>query len=98
MIRTGSFFPSDRRIRRLTQLGAGLVLYGFSAALQIRSGLGLGPWDTFHQGVAEHTGWTFGTVSIVVGAVVLLTWLPLRQVPGLGTLCNVVVVGLAVAG
>jgi uncharacterized membrane protein YczE len=81
--------------RRLAQLYAGLVLYGASLALQIRAGLGLDPWDVFHQGVSERTGLSFGTVVIVVGALVLLAWIPLRQRPGLGTVSNVVVVGLA---
>ncbi|MFI9640075.1 hypothetical protein ACIG87_08405 [Micromonospora sp. NPDC051925] len=82
--------------RRLTQLYAGLVLYGVSMAMMIRSGLGLDPWDVFHQGLARQTGLSFGTVTIAVGAVVLLLWIPLRQRPGLGTVSNVVVVGLVV--
>ncbi|MGP3950692.1 membrane protein YczE [Streptomyces sp. 7N604] len=87
---------SSRRLtRRLVQLYAGLVLYGASAALQVRAGLGLDPWDVFHQGVSEHSGLSIGVVSIIVGAVVLLLWVPLRQCPGLGTVSNVVVVGLA---
>jgi uncharacterized membrane protein YczE len=81
--------------RRLLQLYAGLVLYGFSMALQIRATLGLGPWDVFHEGVAEHTGLSFGTVVIVTSVFVLLLWIPLRQKPGIGTLSNVFVVGLA---
>lgn len=85
-----------RPVRRLAQLYAGLLLYGASLALQIRAGLGLDPWDVFHQGVAEHVGWSFGTVVIVVGALVLLAWVPLRQRPGFGTVSNVIVVGLAV--
>jgi uncharacterized membrane protein YczE len=82
--------------RRLLQLYAGLVLYGTSMALQIRAGLGLDPWDVFHQGVANHTGLSFGTVTMITGAVVLLGWIPLRQWPGLGTVSNVVVIGLSV--
>jgi uncharacterized membrane protein YczE len=85
-----------RPIRRLTQLYAGLVLYGTSMALQIHADLGLDPWDVFHQGVAERTGLSFGTVVILTGAVVLLVWIPLRQRPGIGTLSNIVVIGLAV--
>ena len=81
--------------RRLTQLFAGLVLYGASMALMIRAGLGLDPWDVFHFGVSRHVSWSFGTVVIVVGALVLLLWAPLRQWPGLGTIANVVVIGLA---
>ncbi|MEE1928959.1 hypothetical protein V1J52_12360 [Streptomyces sp. TRM 70351] len=84
-----------RLVRRLTQLYAGLVLYGASAALMVGAGLGLSPWDVFHQGVAERTGTSIGMVSVAVGAVVLLLWLPLRQRPGLGTVSNVVVVGLS---
>ncbi|RGC67912.1 hypothetical protein C5N14_15625 [Micromonospora sp. MW-13] len=86
----------QRPVRRLTQLYAGLVLYGVSMALMIRSGLGLDPWDVFHQGLARRTGLSFGTVTIAVGALVLLLWIPLRQRPGLGTVSNVVVIGLVV--
>ncbi len=78
---------------RLPQLYVGLLLYGTSGALQVRSGLGLDPWDVFHQGLARHLGLAIGTVVIIVGAAVLLAWLPLRQRPGLGTLSNVVLVG-----
>lgn len=82
--------------RRLTQLYAGLILYGFSMALMLRANLGLDPWDVFHQGVAMRTGWSFGTVVNVVGALVLLLWLPLRQRPGIGTISNIFVIGFAV--
>jgi uncharacterized membrane protein YczE len=82
--------------RRLIQLYAGLVLYGVSLAMEVRAGLGLDPWDVFHQGVANHTGLSFGTVVIVVGAAVLLAWIPIRQKPGLGTVSNVIVIGLVV--
>jgi hypothetical protein len=85
-----------RPVRRLAQLYAGLVLYGASMALQIRAGLGLDPWDVFHQGVAERTGLSFGTVVILTGVVVLLGWVPLRQRPGVGTISNVLVIGVAV--
>jgi uncharacterized membrane protein YczE len=82
--------------RRLVQLYAGLALYGVSMALIIRSTLGNMPWDVLHQGLAGRLGWSIGTVTIVVGALVLLAWIPLRQRPGLGTVSNVVVIGLAV--
>ncbi len=85
-----------RPVRRLTQLYVGLTLYGVSMALMIRSGLGLDPWDVFHQGLARQTGLSFGTATIAVGAIVLLLWIPLRQRPGLGTVSNVVVIGLVV--
>ncbi|WP_430523554.1 YczE/YyaS/YitT family protein [Streptomyces qinglanensis] len=87
---------SDRHlVRRLTQLYVGLVLYGASAALMVRAGLGLDPWDVLHQGVAERTGLSIGTVAIIAGAAVLLLWWPLRERPGLGTVSNVFLVGLS---
>jgi uncharacterized membrane protein YczE len=83
-------------VRRLLNLYVGLVLFGVSVALMITSGLGLAPWDVFHQGLARQTGLPIGWVVNIVGAAVLLLWLPLRQRPGVGTVSNVIVVGLAV--
>src|SRR3954462_13194568 len=80
--------------RRLLQLYAGLILYGVSLALQIRAGLGLDPCDVFHQGVSDKTGLSFGTIVIITGALVLLAWIPLRQRPGIGTVSNVIVLGV----
>lgn len=85
-----------RLTRRLGQLYLGLVLYGFSMALFVQSGLGVMPWDVLHQGLARNFGATIGLWSIAVGALVLLCWIPLRERPGLGTVSNVVVIGLAI--
>ena len=82
--------------RRLLQLLAGLILYGTTMALMIRAGLGLDPWDVFHQGVAEQLGLSFGTVVFLTGALVLLAWVPLRQKPGIGTVLNIVVIAITV--
>ncbi len=86
---------SNNFAARFTQLLIGLVAFGYSEALMVRARLGLGPWDVLHQGLARHTGLAIGTWVIIVGAAVLLLWWPLRQRPGIGTLCNVVIVGLA---
>ena len=80
--------------RRLLQLFIGLAMYGVSLAVFIRAGLGLDPWDVFHQGVAGRTGLSIGVVVIIVSFLVLLLWIPLRQWPGFGTLCNAVLVGV----
>ena len=74
---------------------AGLVLYGVSMAMMLRSGLELDPWDVLHYGVATWLPLTFGGVVIATGVAVLLLWIPLRQMPGLGTVANAVVIGLA---
>lgn len=81
--------------RRVVQLFAGLWLYGASMAMMVRSNLGLDPWDVFHQGLNHYLALTFGQIVILVGFVVLLLWIPLRQRPGFGTIANVVVIGLA---
>ena len=80
--------------RRLVQLYAGLALYGASASLIILSALGNDPWDVLHQGLSRQTGIGTGIWVCIAGALVMLLWIPLRQRPGLGTLSNVVVVGL----
>jgi uncharacterized membrane protein YczE len=88
----------ERLPRRLVQLYLGLIIYGASTAFMVEASLGLDPWDVFHQGLARRTGLSIGTVTIAVGALVLLLWIPLRQWPGIGTASNVVVIGLAVDG
>lgn len=84
------------RLQRLVRLYAGLVLYGFSGALLIEARLGSMPWDVLHQGLALRAGLSVGTWSVIVGAALMLLWIPLRQRPGLGTLSNVVVIGVCV--
>lgn len=88
--------PADNRARRVIQLYAGLLLFGFSTALLVLSELGLDPWDVFHQGAARRSGLTIGVTTIIVSGFVLLLWIPLRQRPGLGTLSNAILVGAAV--
>ncbi|MFE8104123.1 hypothetical protein RBA71_21905 [Brenneria goodwinii] len=82
-------------VRRLVQLYIGLMLYGVSTAMFVRADLGADPWNVFHLGVARIFSLDIGTVMIIVGALVLLLWIPLRQRPGLGTVSNVIVIGLA---
>jgi uncharacterized membrane protein YczE len=95
---TGNLPWRYRLPRRLAQLYLGLLAYGVGMALMVRARLGNMPWDVLHQGLARHLGLSFGTVVIALGAVVLLLWIPLRQRPGIGTVSNVVVIGLAVDG
>lgn len=74
----------------------GLVLYGVSMAMMVRAGLGLDPWDVFHQGLSRHTGLSLGTITGLVGVVVLLAWIPLRNKPGIGTIANIIVISVVV--
>src|SRR3954469_5807073 len=87
-------------MRKATLRGAALLVglsgYGFSMALMVRAGLGLDPWDVFHQGLSRHTGMTIGVASAVVGVAVLLAWIPLRNRPGIGTVANVIVIAVTV--
>ncbi len=87
--------PSSARwwIRRGVQLVVGLVAYGIAIALLVRAGIGVPPWDVFAQGITRQTGIPFGLVVNVVGALVLLLWIPLRQKPGVGTVLNVLLIG-----
>jgi uncharacterized membrane protein YczE len=80
-------------VPRLVQLFIGLSLFGFTLALMVRAGLGLAPWDVLAQGISNHTGIEIGWIVIIIGAIVLLAWIPLRQAPGFGTVANVFIVG-----
>lgn len=85
---------AGRLARRLPQLLVGLTLYGVTLVLLIRARLGNAPWDVLHQGLAIHLPFTIGEVLIGVSAVVLVLWIPLRELPGLGTVLNAVLVGV----
>lgn len=82
--------------RRILQLFVGQFAYGLGAALMIRADIGLDPWDVLTQGISRRTGLSFGTLTVIIGALVLLAWIPLRQRPGFGTLLNVALVGPAI--
>ena len=82
--------------RRLPQLYVGLVFYGISIAFLVRSGYGLAPWSVFESGLIKHVPLTLGEAVIVVSFVLLLLWIPLREVPGLGTVSNAVVIGIVI--
>ena len=81
--------------RRLVQLYAGLVLYGFSISLMVRAHLGLAPWDVLHSGLTEHFPIDIGQALVIVSFVVMLAWIPLREIPGLGTISNAIVIGMS---
>jgi uncharacterized membrane protein YczE len=83
-------------MRRLSQLYLGLVLYGVSDSMLLLAGLGVDPWDVLHQGLSRRLGLGVGTWAVIVGVLVLMLWIPLRQRPGFGTLSNVIVVGLVI--
>ena len=85
---------AGRLPRRLAQLSFGLVLYGVTLGMMLRATLGNASWDVLHQGMAAHLPISIGTAVIVMSLVVLLFWIPLREMPGLGTIANSLVVGL----
>ncbi len=86
---------AGRLVRRLPQLYVGLVLYGVSLAMMVRGALGLAPWDVLHSGFIRHVPMSLGHAVVLFSFVVLLLWIPLREMPGLGTISNAVVVGLS---
>ncbi|MFN3707342.1 YczE/YyaS/YitT family protein [Microcella sp.] len=79
--------------RRWSQLVIGLVLYGVAIGLMISAHVGLDPWTVFAQGWSVTTGVPIGLMTVLIGIVVLLLWIPLKQRPGIGTVLNVIVIG-----
>jgi uncharacterized membrane protein YczE len=87
---------ADRPVQRLTRCIVGLGCFGLGISMFVTAHLGLAPWDVFHQGVAGHTGLKLGWVIEIVGFLLLLLWIPLRQRPGVGTILNATEIGLVV--
>lgn len=89
--------PSSGEIlRRLPQLVAGLVGCGVAFSLIIRAGFGLDPWNVLHQGIADHSGFAIGTVTILLSFVILIGWIPLRERVGVGTILNSILIGATI--
>jgi uncharacterized membrane protein YczE len=84
---------AGRLLERLVRLVLGLALYGLAIALMIRGALGAAPWDVFHQGLARHLPGSLGLIMVLTSAGVLVAWIPLRQLPGLGTVVNTLLIG-----
>jgi uncharacterized membrane protein YczE len=81
---------------RLAQLIVGLAVFGAGEAMLVASGLGNSPWTVLAQGLGEQVGISVGAATVLVSALVLLAWIPLRQAPGLGSICNAVLIGVAI--
>ena len=94
--------------QRFILLNIGLIVFGFALALMLEARLGLGPWDILHQGISIRTDissqifgknidlTSVGMISIIVGAVIMILWLPLKERPGIGTIINVIVIGIMI--
>lgn len=80
-------------VRRVFQLFAGLVAFGVGIGLMVRAGIGIAPWDVLAQGLSNQTGVSFGMMTLLLGFVILLLWIPIKQKPGIGTVLNVLVLG-----
>lgn len=83
-------------VARLPRLLVGLVLFGIGVAFMVAANLGLSPWEVLHQGISRNTGIPIGTVGIFTGIVVLLLWIPLKERIGIGTMFNVVMIGIVI--
>jgi uncharacterized membrane protein YczE len=84
-----SKFPS-----RFLKLVVGLFIYGVGVGMTVDAQLGLAPWDVLAQGISRQTSLTFGYATVVVSLMVLLSWIPLKVKPGLGSIMNAIMVGL----
>jgi uncharacterized membrane protein YczE len=90
------FVPTDRAVERIARCVVGLALFGVGVSMLIDADLGAAPWDVFHTGISERSGWPVGTVIILTGIVLLLLWIPLGETPGLGTVLNAFEIGIVV--
>ncbi|GAA4659121.1 YczE/YyaS/YitT family protein [Arthrobacter cryoconiti] len=88
------FFSNQNLAVRLVRLFVGLLLYGVAIALMIRGNIGASPWDVFAQGFSRTTGISFGWCTVIISGIVLVAWIPLKQMPGFGTIANAILVGI----
>ena len=85
-----------RSVRRLTRLNVGLMFYGLGLAMIVEAQIGLPPWDVFAKGISIQLGITYGIASVIVSALVLIAWIPLKVRVGVGSVLNAIGIGLFV--
>lgn len=90
-MRLGFDFKS---LSRLARLNLGLMFYGFGLALIVEAEIGLPPWDVFAKGISIQLGTTYGVASVIVSALVLIAWIPLKVKPGIGSILNAILIGV----
>ena len=88
--------PWSETLRRLPRVVVGLVVFGLGIAVMVLADLGLGPWDVFHQGLADLSGIGIGIIIVGVGIAILALFIPLREPIGLGTILNAILIGVTV--
>lgn len=81
-------------VRRLVRLNIGLMFYGLGLAMIVEAQVGLPPWDVFAKGISIQLGTSYGIASVIVSALVLLAWIPLKVKPGIGSILNAILIGL----
>lgn len=86
--------PKSNFVTRFLKLMIGLFIYGVGVALTVSAKIGIAPWDVLAQGISRQTSLSFGWATVAVSIMVLLTWIPLRVRPGLGSIMNAITVGL----
>lgn len=84
----------SKSVRRWVKLLSGLAIIGMSIAFMKQANLGLGPWDVLSDAVAGLTGMRLGTVSIIIGALMLLLWIPIGEKPRIALIPNILLIGI----
>ncbi len=97
-----TIWSSDRplnfkpRFFTLFILFLGLWIFGTGEAILVAAGIGVSPWTVLAQGISEQTSFTIGLSTFIVGVLVLLFWIPLREVPGIGTISNIILISMSI--
>ncbi len=80
----------------LFALVLGLWIFGTGEAVLIAAGIGVSPWTVLAQGITEQTSFTVGEATFIVSVCVILLWVPLREIPGIGTILNAILIALSI--
>ena len=89
-------FNFKPKLSTLLALVSGLWIFGTGEAILIGAEIGVSPWTVLAQGIAEQTQFTVGLSTFIVGVLVLFLWVPLREIPGIGTVSNIILISLSI--
>ena len=93
-----SEFPLNTkpRLKTMVMLIIGLFLFGLGEAIIIGSGSGVSPWTVLAQGISTRSDLSIGMATFFISIAILIFWIPLKQVPGIGTILNAIIIASAI--
>ncbi len=85
--------PRKKTLKKILRVLFGLIIGGCGCFLTIQANIGLAPWECLTQGISKHVSASYGTCYTVIGLIIVVIDLLLKEKIGLGTILDALIIG-----